>query len=464
MGIFNIGVLENTQTPIEKVQTALQSVIYMEIKKRRNSTLRDNLIIQPTFVGINPETDIIDPEDEEVEGKEARYTAQVEYVPSEEVTHPDGHITIEKTAPMVMLDQEWVEEITHHQLVEFFNHILGEELTTEAEGDVKTINEDYTDYDNLTYKIKESTASEVEAKITRVEEDGVSCDTEGVAKDMTKKDAESIEAKESDKSKTTSDTRATFTKMKGKMDGDIQQFIGSGGREMSAGDISRIQEVQDILEDGMRFQGVGKAKTISPSKRLNMRAIITEASENEYIGKKEGSGKRTKIMLTIDRSGSMSGQPTTESNVLMSALNNIVLENSELEVEVMLSFTGAYTKFKLPIGSEQFSPYIWNLTQTGDAEYLWQNMKNNMESLENADINIVYTDGSICDDPIDKTFLERRDTHITGLYVSSAMGVDNLKEHYKRNKMYFHHVVVRPSIQELAEEISTKIFSERSTR
>lgn len=464
MGIFSIGALENTQTPIEKVQTALQSVIYKEIRKRRNSTLRDNLINQPTFIGINPKTDIIDPEDEEAEGKEARYTAQIEYVKDEEIVHADGHITVEKTAPMVMLDQEWVEEITHHQLVEFFDNILGEKLTKETEGEVKTINEDYTDYDHLTYEVKESSAAEVEAKVTRVEADGESCDTGTLAGDMVKEAAESTEEEESDKSKTTADTRATFTKMKGKMDGDIQQFIGSGGRKMSAGDISRIQEVQDILEDGMRFQGTGKAKTISPSKRLNMRAIITEASEKEYVGKKEGGGKRTKIMLTIDRSGSMHGQPTTESNVLMSALNNIVLENPELEVEVMLSFTGAYTKFKLPIGGEKFSPDIWNLTQTGDAEYLWQNMKNNMESLENADINIVYTDGSICDDPIDKTFLERRDTHITGLYVSSAMGVDNLKEHYRRNKMYFHHVVVRPSIQELAEEISTKIFSERSTR
>ncbi len=457
MGIFSI--VETKQTPIEKVHNAVQSVVYNEIRKQRNSTLRDNIVNQPTFIGISEKNAIIDEEDETKTGIDNRYMAQVEY--PEAVGEEDETKDL-NAQPMIMLDSEWVEHLNHAQLTEFLEHVLGEKLTEDSSGEFEIINEDWTDYEQLSYSISSSPVSEIEAAITKAADTDESCDTGEIAEGMSESKTSDDEP-ERESAKTTEDTRATFTRLKGEMSGNIDGFISGSPRKMSEGDISRIQEVQDILEDGMRFLGTGKAKTISPSKRLNMRAVITESSENEYIGRKQGGGKKVKIMLTIDRSGSMHGQPTTESNVLMSALNNIVLSNPELEVEVMLSYTGAFTKFKLPVGG-QFSKEIWALSQTGDAEYLWQNMSDNLDSLIDADINLVYTDGSICDDPIDKIKLERRDVHITGLYVSDAMGVDNIKNHYKRNKMYFHHVVVRPSIMELAEEISNKIFSERSMR
>ena len=69
-------VVEIIDTPIEKVQRSLQSVVYKEIRKHRMSNLRGNLINQPTFIGIAPKLGLIDPE-EEVKTFEDTHAAQV---------------------------------------------------------------------------------------------------------------------------------------------------------------------------------------------------------------------------------------------------------------------------------------------------------------------------------------------------------------------------------------------------
>jgi hypothetical protein len=156
----------------------------------------------------------------------------------------------------------------------------------------------------------------------------------------------------------------------------------------------------------------------------------------------------------------MAGHPVQQSNILMAALHNIALKNKDFQVKVMLSYTRTVSIFDLPFGTEDNPTEIATLQKTGSDEWLWENIKDNIDIVQNADLNLVFTDGSIVSSPIDKLYLEKRDVTMTGMYVSDVMGVEDVKEHYSRNKQWFHNVIVRPSVEELADEIADRIFAE----
>ena len=228
-------------------------------------------------------------------------------------------------------------------------------------------------------------------------------------------------------------------------------------------DLKSIHQVEEILRYSIVGDDGGKSKTISPSKRLNMRAIITETSEKEYITRKGEEGMNIKINLIVDRSGSMHGQPTRESNILINALNNLAFEFPELDVSIMFSESRNYFVFGLPVDNVD-SRQLWKFSSTGDAEGLSRTINANWKRVKEAHLNFVYTDGSIYDEAIDKSYYKSQEVDLIGLYVNSDFSTDDIFKHYEKNKKYFTETIVRDNMVSLMNEVATKIVFSKDGR
>ena len=236
---------------------------------------------------------------------------------------------------------------------------------------------------------------------------------------------------------------------------DSSTFIGPDDS-----DIKEIAKVQTILEHAIKGDNGGKIATISPSKKLNMKAIITESSEKEYIGNRGEEGKDIKINMIIDRSGSMSGAPTKNSNILVEALNNLAFEYEELDIKIIYSETSNYFGYDLPVDGIN-SKEIWAFDRTGSAEGLHRTFNAHFDRIKQSDINLVYTDGSIMDENIDKAYMKSQEIELTGLYVNSEFTPEDVMRHVEQNSQYFTRTIIRKTPEALVNELANMLVMQK---
>lgn len=233
-------------------------------------------------------------------------------------------------------------------------------------------------------------------------------------------------------------------------------FKKSADQKPQDRDIKEIAKTQAVLEHAIKGDDGGKSKSISPAKKLNMKAIITESSEKEYITHHGVEGKALKVNLIVDRSGSMSGSPTRSSNILISALNNLSFEYDELDVQVIYSESNAYFAYKLPVDNLN-SGKIWSFSRTGSAEGLSRTFDAHFADMKEADINLVYTDGSIMDDAIDKAYMKAQEIELTGLYVNEDFTPEDIMQHVEQNTQYFTRTIIRKDAVGLVNELANML-------
>ena len=234
------------------------------------------------------------------------------------------------------------------------------------------------------------------------------------------------------------------------------KFFQGGRKSIDKKHAKEIHEVEGILEYAIQGDGRGKAKSITPSKRINMHSVITESSDREYIIREGDEGKDININLIIDRSGSMSGRPTRESNILTVALNNLAFEYPELRVKVILSESSNYASIDLPIDTLDSSE-LWRLDRTGGGEGLTRTMEHYAKEINDADINLIYTDGSIVGDPIPKAEYAAKGIDLIGMYVDTDFTPGDILKHIEKNSRYFMQTIIRSSMVELISELGSKI-------
>ena len=301
------------------------------------------------------------------------------------------------------------------------------------------------------YTQEEKEQKEQESKDSGAEDTAEHSEAAQESKDEAEKEGEEGEAKRMPQNPAYTDSNPKWATES--QSEEAQNFRGREG-EPTENDIKDIARVQAILEHAIQGDNGGKCYTISPGKRLNMRAIISETSEKEYIGNRGEDGKTLKINLVVDRSGSMHGNPTRESNILISALNNIVLDNEELEVNVIFTQTRSRLKIQLPVDTFN-SPELWAMNAANSAEGLAETIDHYFEDFKAADINLCYTDGSIMDKNLDKAYMESQEVNFVGLYVNSSFTEEDVMKHYEKNAKYFTKVVIRADMKALVDELGS---------
>ncbi len=364
------------------------------------------------------------------------------------------------------MDQSEIDEV----LYQFFNQVEMKKThqiaidIPQADGSVSKA---YVDVEARTFSDTEEEKKEREA-----EKGEGSCDTtEEIAKAKSESKAQKTSIKEvshdideQEKLKNPNYATAQAAFKKGESTSAASTFGASKSAvKIGSNDLKSIHQVEEILRYSIQGEDGGKSKTITPSKRLNIKAIITETSEKEYITRHGEEGKDIKINLIVDRSGSMHGQPTRESNILIAALNNLAFEYPELDVSIMFSESSNYFVFKLPVDNVD-SKQLWKFSSTGDAEGLSRTINANWDRVKEAHLNFVYTDGNIYDEAIDKAYYKSQEVDLIGLYVNSGFSTDDIFRHYEKNSKYFTETIVRDNMVSLMNEVANKVVMSKDGR
>lgn len=222
--------------------------------------------------------------------------------------------------------------------------------------------------------------------------------------------------------------------------------------------IEQVMEIQDILDTAIESSGMSKTSSENPDKRINIRNIAI-GHHKRFFSNKMVHGKRLKVVLVLDRSGSMSGAPARDSAILMTAFNNLTHKYKELTCTVIFSDDAEYDKMHFPIG-EVNSRELLSFTNTHGAEGIAENMDKELTLLEDADVVFVYTDGDICSGNVDKPAYTAKGIELTGLYTAGSRSSttkkltnEDYELHYNKNKSWFHNVIVSSTATDLAEHM-----------
>lgn len=205
-----------------------------------------------------------------------------------------------------------------------------------------------------------------------------------------------------------------------------------------------------IAETLKRVMQGNVRKTVSdlPSRRINLKEKLR--GNPQYFSHKALKGqKKLRVWLGGDCSGSMSHGPIEGLRILMAAFNQLS-HRKLVEGEVVLSAVGGYGSYNGSIHEKMSFPlateFITRTDAWAGAEGIEGTIRANIKSMRNSDLCFMFTDGCINDNPVDKDELTKLGIKIIGLYVGPE---ENTRGMHK----WFHSVLVRDSIEELADAI-----------
>ncbi len=385
--------------------------------------------------------------------------------PDPKIVHIKAEHNLTTKMTYIFFDKEYFDELEQGDVDNLIYQLFNQgEFTTTAQYSIDIPEFDGTITElNVEVTASDFTAEEEEEKEKKAK-DGSSTEDAKVAAEKTNKESKRTTKQdmkvisEADKQKNPKYTAANAQFQSTKTENSAEVFKNGYSKQDLNNQAERdIAETQSILEHAIKGEDGGKSKSISPSKRLNMRAIITESSDNEYISHHGEEGKNIKINIVVDRSGSMSGSPTYESNVLIAALNNLAFDYEELDIHIMFSETSNYYGFSLPVDNVN-SKELWAFDGTGSAEGLARTIDKNWDRIKEGDVNLCYTDGSICDEAINKSHMKSQEVEFIGMYVNESFTPDDVMRHYEKNAKYFTHVIIRDKMKGLVNELANRIF------
>lgn len=228
---------------------------------------------------------------------------------------------------------------------------------------------------------------------------------------------------------------------------------GSGGRGSAdnfvARNPGRVDEtyrkrIDAVTEKLMRmFRKITLSiPTESPGRRMSSRHLAR--NEIRYPRKvvMGGKGKR-KFSIIYDCSGSMRGTPDREGKVLLLALNNLARRGylqGSLVLSGYVNDAPAWLQYDFPVSED----ILLGITPSHGAEGLQKSLKDNLKHIKGMDDVFVYTDASICDEPLDRDFFARHRIWPVGLYVGGDDKTPEMKRHFPQN-------IVRHSIEDVVE-------------
>ncbi len=388
------------------------------------------------------------------------------YVPDIRIEH-----NVETNLSYMFIDKKFFEDLTEPETEELIYQLFNQgEFNRTAQYPIEMQMSDKSLKEvNIEVEALEWTEEEEKEKEESASEAGA-CDMASAAEDATADKTEEGKTRETqvtikdiaeeDKEKNPRFKAGNAAFKKGRSTSASKQFRSSSSienlKEIPQKQLKEITKVQEILEHAIKGDDGGKEACISPSKKLNMKAIITESSEKEYIGNHAEEGKTIKINMIVDRSGSMTGSPTQNSNILIQALNNLSFEYPEMDVQIMLSETSHFFTYSMPIEGLN-SKQLWDYNRTGSAEGLSRTFEAHFDRMKEADINLVYTDGSIMDEAIDKAYMKAQEIELTGLYVNEDFTPEEVMSHVEQNKQYFTRTIIRKTAIALVNELANML-------
>lgn len=218
----------------------------------------------------------------------------------------------------------------------------------------------------------------------------------------------------------------------------------AGSVELDVGRVMRLAQRLSMLRGASRN---ARHYEVKPAKRVSVRHAMQ--GQARWVRRVEVSGqnKVRKLLVVVDVSGSMDGQPLEAAAHLIAGLSACAVEG-EIEGDVVLSTTGengsAWMRKPLPWTMEEASSIV-----SHDAEGLAQTLRENDQLIVEADETYVMTDGHIGGARIPHDAYRRRGLRVTGLYCNEDH--EDIESVHDQMRQHFERFVVRNSIESLVE-------------
>jgi hypothetical protein len=184
-----------------------------------------------------------------------------------------------------------------------------------------------------------------------------------------------------------------------------------------------------------------------PSKHLSVKNLVLK--RDFYVHNETHQRGRQSVLIVVDCSGSMGGHHIDESRVLVECLSDLArkgIVTGHVVLSAVIGWKSCWQRFKLPMRTE----HIRRIRAFAVAEGLEGTLQANLKEAQKADYVFVYTDGQICDKPIDKRYFHARGIHTWGLYAGHDLRyLDSLSE-------YFDKALIRENADLLVEAMVTR--------
>jgi hypothetical protein len=214
-------------------------------------------------------------------------------------------------------------------------------------------------------------------------------------------------------------------------------------------DPKRVQRIKNMLAPAFRA-GAQRYKRETPTKRILVRDFVLERPRI-YRATERTAPVHTKTVIVFDCSGSMSGAPVEAGRHLVLALADLAREG-KIDGTLILSVVGSDSRTRFQkLDLRQVDVKIAErIGGYGHAEGLANAMERCRDDLVGASCTLVYTDGAICDDPIDRSLWHRRGVFSVGCYVGSADRCTKLRN-------WFDAPLCRSTVENLAQAMAETI-------
>ena len=239
----------------------------------------------------------------------------------------------------------------------------------------------------------------------------------------------------------------------GKHPGPVDAEDGEGtnllGEERTPLPVARIERLAQRLAELF----TAKSRRVTgevPTRRLSARHFVLD--QPCYRRDVIEQARRSTVLLVVDCSGSMQGYHLQEGQLLMAALSLLATRgvvSGDVLLSAVLRKRAVWQRFRLPMSIAS----VERVQALGDAEGLEHTIRDHQALARQADRVFVYTDGHICDKPINKMALHAQGIHTWGLYSGEA------GQAQRELTKFFDKALVRENAEQLVEAMLSQAHS-----
>lgn len=216
------------------------------------------------------------------------------------------------------------------------------------------------------------------------------------------------------------------------------ELTEGSGRPLHAERIAKlVQKMQRLLAPLHRT-----IRSDMPGKKVSARHYALGRKPFERAD--QAKAKIKKLYIQVDCSSSMSGFHIEEGILLVAALSDLAKAGrvkGDVVFSAVIAGKNCWKRYSLPMSQDALS----KVNACGEAEGLEPALKANLQLAKEADLVLVYTDGNICDRPINKSQLHTQGVFTWGVYVGEQ---DRCLDDLNR---YFDKALVRKTVEELVD-------------
>jgi hypothetical protein len=296
-------------------------------------------------------------------------------------------------------------------------------------------------------------------------------------REITLKEAEKTE--ESESSEPTSETAVgeseeseekseeeSVEKTLQQLDGSIQEHVIEGGdaKYFFRNDYKTIEPTSELGKQieplarrlASKLKGrYGKESTMNTSKKLNVKNFVRK-DPRIYKRKTDlARGKKVKLNMILDCSGSMGGQYIQNSVAICMIVDKIAREEKSIDGKIILS--AGEGSVVLDIGKTNIDKMINHIHAFSGSEGIANTLVEHVDILSKATYNICVSDAQITDDPINKKHYESRNVFIDGIYIGK-IGESTKKRHIEHMEQYFSRGHILDNVEDAIEYIINNVL------